>query len=215
MKKIMFNDKYGLTQAVLDGRKTMIMSVIKGPKNAFTFNVCRYSNGECSLEPCDGRGVSLGEIRTKYNIGEVVAVAQCYEDAILDVGEEKWNEKHKWHNINYLCHEKSLHNKMLVKSDLMPHHIKITNIRTGRLQDMSCYEDCLKEGIYEHSDVGGSRSLTDYAQHGYTFGSIFYTEYKLYETPREAFADLVDGVLGKGVWKSNPHCICYEFELID
>lgn len=28
-KKIMFNDKYGLTQAVLEGRKTMIRSICK------------------------------------------------------------------------------------------------------------------------------------------------------------------------------------------
>lgn len=28
MKKIMFNDKYGLTQAVLDGRKTMTMRMV-------------------------------------------------------------------------------------------------------------------------------------------------------------------------------------------
>lgn len=28
-KKIMFNDKYGLTQAVLDGRKTMTRRIIK------------------------------------------------------------------------------------------------------------------------------------------------------------------------------------------
>ena len=29
MKKIMFNDRYGLTQAVLDGRKTMTRRIIK------------------------------------------------------------------------------------------------------------------------------------------------------------------------------------------
>lgn len=31
MKKIMFNDKYSLTQAVLDGRKTMTRRIIKYP----------------------------------------------------------------------------------------------------------------------------------------------------------------------------------------
>ena len=39
-------------------------------------------------------------------------------------------------------------NKMFVKSDLMPHHIKITNIRMEQLQDIS-EEDCLKEGIHK------------------------------------------------------------------
>lgn len=32
MKKIMFNDKYSLTQAVLDGRKTMTRRIIKCPR---------------------------------------------------------------------------------------------------------------------------------------------------------------------------------------
>ena len=32
MKKIVFNDKFGLTQAVLDGRKTMTRQIIKAPK---------------------------------------------------------------------------------------------------------------------------------------------------------------------------------------
>lgn len=38
-------------------------------------------------------------------------------------------------------------NKMFVKSDLMPHQIKITDIRCERLQDIST-DDCMKEGIY-------------------------------------------------------------------
>ena len=37
---------------------------------------------------------------------------------------------------------------LIVKSDLMPHHIKITNIRMEQLQDIS-EEDCLKEGIHK------------------------------------------------------------------
>lgn len=32
MKKIMFNDHYGLTQAVIDGRKTMTRRIIKAPR---------------------------------------------------------------------------------------------------------------------------------------------------------------------------------------
>lgn len=32
MKKIMFNDKYGLTQAVLDGRKTIIENILTAMK---------------------------------------------------------------------------------------------------------------------------------------------------------------------------------------
>lgn len=39
-----------------------------------------------------------------------------------------------------------LHNKMFVRPDLMPHRIKITDIKVERLTDIT-EEDCRKEGI--------------------------------------------------------------------
>ena len=41
MKKIMFNDKYGLTQAVLDGRKTQTRRIMDSIASKY-----RYKNGE-------------------------------------------------------------------------------------------------------------------------------------------------------------------------
>lgn len=35
MKKMMFNDKHGLTQAVLEGRKTMTRRITTDPKKRF------------------------------------------------------------------------------------------------------------------------------------------------------------------------------------
>lgn len=51
MKKIMFNDKYGLTQAVLEGRKTMTRCIIKAPrtmegKDVYGFSVVTYRTGD-------------------------------------------------------------------------------------------------------------------------------------------------------------------------
>lgn len=34
------------------------------------------------------------------------------------------------------------------------------------------------------------------------------------DTPREAFAALIDKVSGKGTWESNPYVWAYEFELM-
>lgn len=180
----MFNSKLGLEQAVLEGRKTMTRRIIHDDV------VKRYSDPWDLIGNC-----------SRYHFDEVVAVAQRYCNVLHCADVPKGDEK-GWGN------------KMFVKADLMPHHIKITNVRVERLQNISD-EDCLKEGIREGSNVGGSRSLTDYAQHGYTFGSAFDTENKLYETPREAFAALIDKVSGKGTWQSNPWCFCYEFKLID
>lgn len=96
-------------------------------------------------------------------------------------------------------------NKMFVKVNLMPNYIKITGIKVERLQDISD-EDCLKEGIYEDS---GDDEFPP---------SIFYefegNKDDGFDTPREAFAALIDKVSGKGTWESNPYVWAYEFELM-
>lgn len=53
MKKIMFNDKFGLTQAVLSGRKTMTRRIIKFDKlGEFTFtNALKYDWGKRLYKP--------------------------------------------------------------------------------------------------------------------------------------------------------------------
>jgi hypothetical protein len=83
----------------------------------------------------------------------------------------------------------------------MPHKIQITGVRIERLQDIS-NEDCLKEGIV--AIKGG-------------FGVGFGENYNVFgETPREAFAALIDrpGVGRKGLWESNPWVVVYTFKLI-
>lgn len=96
-------------------------------------------------------------------------------------------------------------NKMFVKADLMPRHIEFTDRKVERLQDISD-EDCLKEGIYEDS---GDDEFPP---------SIFYefegNKDNGFDTPREAFAALIDKVSGKGTWESNPYVWAYEFELM-
>lgn len=97
MKKIMFNDKYSLTQAVLDGRKTMTRRIIKCPRTfkgewVAGFNIHRRHSdkkivGWPYMYDADEREFDMGEILPKYKVGEVVAVAQRYKDVV-----EKRNE---------------------------------------------------------------------------------------------------------------------------
>lgn len=96
-------------------------------------------------------------------------------------------------------------NKMFVKADLMIFRIRITNINAERLQDVSD-EDCFKEGIefcYNAKHF--------YVNYNPTIGSRIW----LAETPRKAFAALIDQISGKGTWDSNPYVFVYEFELVD
>ena len=193
MKKIMFNDKYCLTKAVLDGTKTMTRRVLK-----------------------EGTPLGNWEETTKhlpYKVGDIVAIAQpykdiieslpMYSDAILDeVGMPRKEYKAGWTN------------KMFVRADLMPHHIRITDVKVGRLQDISDKE-CLREGVKRASigfyAEGVKVKDCEKEAHRETASGCL----KLFPFPRQAFASLIDKVSGKGTWESNPWVVAYSFELVD
>lgn len=214
----MFNDKYGLTQAVLDGRKTMTRRIIVCPRKykgewVAGFYVCKNSKDEVT-EVCmydeDERMFDGGQILPKYEIGEVVAVAQSYSD--VDQFHRKGKNTAYLEYLDSMLPELKLYpgwgNKMFVKADLMPHHIKITGIKVERLQDIS-EEDCLKEGIIKYTKDGTvfKYDLSD------RFEMFSWQDMK--RSPREAFSVLIDKVSGKGTWESNPYVFAYEFKLVD
>lgn len=107
----------------------------------------------------------------------------------------------------WMCESVGFFNKMFVKSELMPRHIKMLNYYVERLQDISD-EDCLKEGIKRRDDVITSQmeDVVRYQAPGIT---------KLFATPKEAYAVLINKVSGKGTWESNPLVYAYEFDLVD
>lgn len=80
MRKKCFNQKYGLEQAVLDGRKTMFRDVIKCPSNAFRLRLMRNCVGDWVAEAYDDLLRPIGYIKPAYKVGEIVAIAQAYKD---------------------------------------------------------------------------------------------------------------------------------------
>lgn len=190
MKKIMFNDRYGLTQAVIEGRKTVTRRIMNRQPDP---------DDIAYMEPKDY------PCQPPYKVGEIVAVAQCYADIhselmIGDFGDDCYDSFK-----NAVVHDKAgWHNKMFVQADLMPHQIRITSVRPERLQDITD-EDCLKEGLEW--------------QHG---ANMFYVNYNrtnnsrelLGDTPREAFASLMDKISGRGTWERNPFVWRIEFKLV-
>lgn len=208
MKKIMFNDGYGLTQAVLDGRKTQTRRMLN--TTMFFQRLETYegwSNEDisawkrsCNRRLDEAQGDTLQQMldyalsSSRYKVGEVVAVAQKYKDIALDMPVELAAE---------LIKQPGWNNKMFVKADFMPHRIRITNIRVERLQDIS-EEDCMAEGIWRDDNVG--LEGTTYWYHGLANSSL--------RTAKEAYAALIDKISGKGTWESNPWVFVYDFELV-
>lgn len=205
MQKINFNDRYGLTQAVIEGRKTMTRRLIPDEFFGLTWdtrgNTLVYEN-----EYGDFIDVRLSKY-TRYKVGEIVAVAQRYQD-IFDysncVNPYAWEDDDK---------PSGWTNKMLTKAKLMPHQIRITGIKCERLQDISD-EDCIKEGIFVNEYVGNGKKCHHYGFDGFFDETAGWFARGWYNTPRKAFATLIDKVPGRGTWGLNPWVVVYEFELV-
>lgn len=200
MQKIMFNDKYGLTQAVLNGRKTQTRRFV--PREFFTL---QWDERGDTLVVENEYGEFIDIRDTKFclcKVGEIVAIAQSYKD-IFSAFSQHHNPQ-----LN-ICVKNPTdtagwNNKMFVKAEVMPHQIRITKVRIEKLQDISD-EDCLAEGI--EFNCNAQSYYVDYHKE---------TGYMLWlgPTAREAYAALIDKISRKAIWESNPYVFVYEFELI-
>lgn len=204
-KKIMFSDRYGLTEAAIVGTKPMTRRIA-------TYEDIKYPNIGWALEGKDKgkrvlcKGVQIAAM-SDYAKGEVVAIAQSYKDAGYT---NEWVEQHIKPNPKanptdqFEKRYPGWNNKMFVKADLMPHSIRITDIKVERLQDISD-ADCLKEGVFQWGDPFHEDRVEDFGFFGAT---------RHYKTAKSAFAALIDKVSGRGTWDSNPWVFVYTFELV-
>lgn len=210
MKKIMFNDHYGLTQAVLNGEKTMTRRVIPPKVVKYALNVYRQDYFKASLDYLNDKealeGWLLSEKKSRYVRGEVVAIAQCYKN-IIDELPDRYRE---W-VLAYYSGTKAWTNKLYILADLMPNQIKITDVKIERMQDITD-EDCLKEGVICETFDDGTPLCYKVAGLYDNPKSLLL---KSYATPRTAFIALIDCLNGghKGLWESNPWVVVYEFVL--
>lgn len=185
MKKIMFNDRYGLTQAVLKWQKTVTRRIMNRQPDP---------DDIAYMEPKDY------PCQPPYKVGEIVAVAQRYQE--LD---NEWCRNHvgvhPTESPYSSCENMAgWNNKMFVRAEACKHQIRITSVRSERLQDITD-EDCMKEGIqvldgrYYYRDSEG-RIVDDF------------------DNPRAAFASLINKISGRGTWERNPFVWVYEFKLV-
>ena len=174
----MFNETYGLETAVLNGNKTRTWRADKKPR---------------------------------YKIGEIVAIKQCYKQVILNSKEhcEKLGliNKYGFTRTDILVSQ-GYKNKMFVKNELMPHHIKITGVKQCCLQDITD-EECLREGV--NTFIQGEDTY-------YNVQGIYVRKHsgalKPFKTAKDAFFMLINKLGGWGHWFSNPEGYAYEFKII-
>lgn len=204
MKKIMFNDRYGLTQAVIEGRKTVTRRLIPDEFFGLTWD----TRGDTLVYENEyGDFIDVRHSKyTRYKVGEVVAVAQSYStiaaghpDVYTFLPQVAKAHKISIESVHDLA---GWNNKMFTKAELMPHQIRIIGIRCERLQDISD-ADCLREGI---------RYIPEICK--FYFEDVRREAGFYFDDHREAFTMLIDKVSGRGTWASNPWVVVYEFELV-
>ena len=195
----MFNDRYGLTQAVISGRKTVTRRIIdpQGKYEELRWWQPCLEFEECLYGYTENEGWEV--IEPRYNVGEIVAVAQRY-DSFLHPNNGVIEHDYQTTALA----SKGWNNKMFVKADLMPHQIQIRDLRIERLQDIS--DDYFKEGITLLASADDGRIQWGYADE--------HLRYYMFDSPREAFASLIDKVSGKGTWDRNPFVWRIEFQLV-
>ena len=193
----MFNDHFGLTKAVLEGRKTMTRRIIDSKT---------LTSANDYVQRIHGTGLDFLDYlleHSRYKVGERIAVAQSYSEL-------SWDARF-YERLRSMCERLPQYelagwdNKMFVRADLMPHRIRITDIKVEHLQDIT-EEDCMREGI---EWCHGSQSY--YVNYIPETGFRYWLRGK---TAQEAFAFLIDKISGKGTWDKNPYVFAYSFELV-
>lgn len=207
MKKIMFNDRYGLQQAVIAKRKTMTRRIIKGDYDDLKIY---HANGgwHYIADTHDGDSV---EVKPAYEVGETIAIAQAYQTlrwpAIPGIDWKDLTDEVK--------HSKGWKNKMFVKAEYMPYRIRITNIKLERLQDISEF-DAMREGVFKYDKPPLNHEMDKFAP-----WPPYVRPYKLDSdnlvyrcNARAAFAYLIDKISYGGTWNRNPWVFAYQFDLV-
>ena len=210
----MFNDRFGLTEAVLSGRKTMTRRIIGqyiemdwNRRGRVTLPVGGFEHDVLFMDvrqilPDAGRSdySAPKKYQPKYERGEIIAVAQSYHEL-----NKRGFIAPEW--CEHSCEDfAGYENKMFVRADLMPYRIRITGIQLQRLNNISD-EDCMREGITKGD-------FKDFQQQMFSpYKGCKDTE--VMWTPQGAFSILIDKICGKGTWDSNPWVYVYTFELLD
>ena len=206
MQKINFNDRYGLTDAVIEGRKIMTRRVVPWDLTERWMEFVSDAPSVGGVYVHESEKDFYEREAPRYKVGEVVAVAQRYSTIAaghpdVDTFLLQVAKAHKI-SIESVQDLAGWDNKMFSKAELMPHRIRITGIRCELLRDISdaC---CLKEGIRYAPKINK-----------FYFEDVCREESFYFDNHREAFASLIDRVSGKGMWERNPWVIVYEFELV-
>ena len=178
--------------AVIDGSKIQTRRIVN-PQPITVFKgipIKEYNNQ-----------LGIKDITPRYKVGETLYLKEPYRVDSFGV-EYNLDDKNKT-----LAKITKWRNKLFMPAKYARYFIEITAVRCERLQDISD-EDCLNEGIFEKYYF----EKTKYYENGVKIGKMQRVPH--YNTPKQAYASLINSIYGKGTWESNPYVWVYEFKLL-
>lgn len=208
MQKIMYDDNYGLTEATLHELKDMTRRIAYNKELKNELHTGWDESGHLIM--CDGW---MQVARSKYAVGEEVAIAQSYKTLL----ESEYMPADIENAVCELVRQghAGCTNKKFVKAELMPKRMRIKEIKLERLQDIS-EEDAMREGIFKYDKPPLHHECDPFAPWPPYVKPYKHdcNNLKYLCSARYAFAYLIDKVSGKGTWKRNPYVFVYTYELI-
>lgn len=204
MKGILFSEP--LFPLVVNGSKTQTRRIIKPqPDDSGLHNHTLFPLSiDSDLKGFWGTEEETGEckeFKPRYKVGDIVYLKEPYIEKTDPFGNDMFLYKYDGHGES----EKRWTNKLYMPASAARYFIEITGVKVERLRDISD-EDCLKEGIYKLPNL---EPCTFY---GISHNGV---DACLGVTPREAYADLINSIDGKGAWESNPFMWVYEFKIVE
>ena len=241
MKKIMFNDNYGLTKAVLEGRKTMTRRIIPEKYG----NVLKYYEKGVLVVPlsCIPDDVSIDDFAKQWmdSPGRIrfVPVKEEAEPQIINcldsmleaakldsrykIGEQVSIAQSYKYLFLLMRQFPKIQNTFLgaiIKAhDLHPESIDDVSKLAGWSNKMFVRAELMPHCI-EITDIRVERlqdiTEEDCLREGIEKdGDVYsFNDYEGYKTPQLAFKALINRVSGRGTWEMNPYVFAYTFELV-
>lgn len=215
MKGVCFKEP--LFHKAEDGTKTMTRRLINPqPDRARHWNQIYVKDEPMYYQDERGMCQLLDEkgkvIYPRYTVGEVAYLKEPYvDDLVMDMVFYRYNRSDidELRTMGYAQEINAPHfwkSKLSMPAVAARYFVKFTAVRAERLQEITD-EDCIKEGVM----LGDDQDINLY----YHNHVPILTARTFYLSAKEAFADLIDSISGKGTWDSNPFVWVYEFELIE
>lgn len=139
-------------------------------------------------------------LSNRYNVGEILYLKEPYfvrDDGVVE------------YKFNFHISDRKWKNKLFMPSKYARYFIKITDAEWMHLKDIS-FDDCLREGVtFQTYAIVKNCSNPSYVSFSNGLTS------NRFSSAREAFAELIDLIDGKGTWNSDPIVMRYEFKLIN